>query len=275
MPGTGAIPIPNSTIAEEIKYHNPTEVDLKEYLETYTQWIVDSKRNQLTGLENYVSKSFIHGTVQGFDHFYIKHFTRRFRFFRGEFMYHQASMKAGLAWAWLNDGNIESNDAVIISVPFSDFGSKHTDLDSILDICESLEVPVLLDFAYLAISKNIVVNLNYKCIDSVCTSISKAFDGAQYLRCGIRFQRENLDDGIDAFNSVGMVPHKNMSTAVYLMKKYSIDYNWDAYATQYELVCKEFNLQPTDCILFGLSTEYAECNRGNILNRVCISKDLV
>jgi hypothetical protein len=275
MPCAGATPIPNSAIAEEIKYHNPPEVDLSEYLETYTQWIVNSKHNHLLGLENYRSKSFIHGTVQGFDHFYLKHFARRFRFFQGEFMYHKASVKAGLSWSWLNDSVVESNDAVIISVPFSDSGSKHTELDSILEQCELLNVPVLLDFAYLGISKNINVNLNYKCIDSVCTSISKVFDGAQYLRCGIRFQRENLDDGIDAFNSVGMVPHKNMATAVFLMKKYTIDHNWDTYANQYDLVCKELNLQPTDCILFGLSEEYSEFNRGNMLNRVCIAKDLV
>lgn len=129
MPRAGAVPIPNNSIAEEIKYHNPSTVGLTEYLETYTQWITNSNRNQLLGLEQYVSRSFIHGTIQCFDHFYLKYSTRRFRFFRGEFMYHKASMKSSLEWAWLNDSGIESNDAVIISVPFSDFGTKHPDLE--------------------------------------------------------------------------------------------------------------------------------------------------
>ena len=190
-------------------------------------------------------------------------------------MYHQASAKHGLAWAWLDASTLTFNDAVIISVPFSDSGNMPTDIDIILDNCDYFKIPVLIDLAYLPMSKNIRLDLRYDCIETVCASVSKVFDGAQYLRAGIRFQRVNIDDGIDIANSVGMVPANAMSTAVYLMNKYPIDYNWNTYADEYHAVCTELNLSTTNCIMFGTSTtDYMEYNRGNSWNRVCISQDI-
>ena len=41
----------------------------------------------------------------------------------------------------------------------------------------------------------------------------------------------------------------------------------------YYKVCRENNLEPTDCIMFGIGgNEWAEYNRGNETNRVCVSE---
>jgi hypothetical protein len=277
MPQAGAVGIRNDKVLKYLSKFkaDKNSVTLTEYLDTYKNWITASKNNSIVGLDEYNSMSFIHGTVQAFDHFYIQHYQRRFRFARGEFMYHKASMKTRIDWAWLEDDVIHSNDAVIISTPFSDTGCVHENLQSILNRCEELSVPVLLDLAYLPIAKNVNIDVRYKCIDTICTSISKMFDGAQYLRTGIRLQRNNLDDGINIFNSVNMVPNYNMSMAVHIMSKYSIDFNWNTYEKVYHQVCQELNLSTTDCVLFGTSlTEYKAFNRGNNHNRVCISNEI-
>lgn len=275
MPSPNAKPIPNLELVSEIENFNYSPTSLNDYLETYSEWIRNSRHNNISGLDHFKFKSFIHGTIQCFDHFYLKHCKRRFRFYKGEFMYHRASMKYNLEWKYLNDSDLEKNDAVIISVPFSDTGSAHVDLKPLLERCEELKVPVLLDLAYLPIAQNINIDVNFSCIDSICTSLSKAFDGAQYIRAGIRLQRQNLDDGIDVFNSVNMVPNHSMAVAIHLMKKYSIDYNWNTYGEIYKEICRDLNLIETDCIIFGLSEkEYKEYNRGNTLTRVCIADDL-
>lgn len=277
MPKQGAHPVRSQLILNELKKFdvNLHQVDLPTYLEKYRQWIYAGKNNKITGLENYQSSAFVHGTIQAFDHFYIRHCNKRFRFYKGEFMYHRAVLKHGLNWQWINEEDIVAGDAVLISCPFSDTGKTHSELEYILDRCEKLNVPVLIDLAYLPTSKNIHINLNYDCIDTVCTSISKMFEGAQYIRTGIRFMKQNIDDGIDVFNSVGMVHTYSMSLASYVMDNFSIDYCWDNYEQQYNAVINTLTLEPTDCIMFGTSqTEYFEFNRGNSHNRVCISDEI-
>lgn len=277
MPSAGAIPIPDQNIRSEIEKFSISNfsVDVAEYLKTYKQWILSSKHNRIIGLENFKSASFIHGTIQAFDHFYFKHKHRKFKFFRGEFMYHRASIKNKSNWSYLDEEELSENDAFIVSVPFSDTGKQRQEINDIFKKCDQLKIPVMIDLAYLPIARNIKLDLNFDCIETVCTSISKAFDGAQFIRAGIRFQRENTDDGIDIYNSVNMVPTYNMSVACHLMNNYSIDYNWETYKNSYEDLCKELNLNQTDCVIFGTSnTEYTEFNRGNSWNRVCISTDL-
>ena len=276
MPNKSAEPITNKFINSEIKnFVSDKNYNRNEYLDIFEEWINNTKLNELYGLQYYKSKRFTYGTTQSFDHFYLKHRNRRFRFFTGEFMYHQASMKNNLNWKYLTYNDLDTNDAVIISVPFSDTGNIIRDLDYILKKCCNLTIPVLLDLAYFPVSKNIKLNLSYSCIETITFSLSKAFDGAQFLRAGIRFQKQDDDDGIDIFNSVNMLPSHTLNSACFLMNKYNIDYNWNTYSSLYDEICKKYDLEPTDCIMFGISRDkFQEFNRGNSWNRVCISKDI-
>ena len=273
----GAKPVVDIEVRTFIESLNPCR-DLynkniqQEFTENFYNWISSSKLNTLIGLEEFTNRKIVSGTAQAFDHFYWKHKNKIFRLFDGEFMYHAAVLKHGgkiqkLKYP-LNPGN-----AVIISVPFSDYGIQHPKLNSVLDQCDDLSIPVLLDFAYYPCSKNINVDLSRECIKTITFSISKAFYGAEFLRVGLRLEKEESDDGIDVFNSVEMVNRVSLSIASELIKKYPVDYNWLTYEDAYHKVCKEKNLKTTDCIMFGLGgEEYTEYNRGTEVNRVCISE---
>ena len=187
-------------------------------------------------------------------------------------MYHKACLKHGAQFKELN-ADLMRGDALILSVPFSDLGKQHELTEQLLHLCNNLDIPVLLDFAYFPCTQNINLDLSFRCIDTITFSISKAFYGAEFLRVGIRCQRGNADDGIDVFNSVDMVNRVSLSIANTLIKEYGVDHNWHTYEKQYYQVCKEKNLEPTDCIMFGLGgEEYKEFNRGGKVNRVCISE---
>jgi hypothetical protein len=276
MPSKNAQPIPNTQLRNLIKsYRAEQDTTLERYLSTFRNWLQSSTFNKLEGLDAFAHSAFTYGTTQAFDHFYLKHRSRRFRFFTGEFMYHKACMKHGFDWAWLHEDILQFDDALIISLPFSDLGVLPADLDAIFRHCNNLNIPVLLDLAYFPLGKDLTINLDQSCVETVCASLSKVFDGAQYLRAGIRFQRENIDDGIDIANSVGMVPQHTINTAVHLMDNCSMDYNWKTYGSIYDSVCKELKLTPTNCLMFGISeTEFNDYNRGNSWNRVCISQDI-
>jgi hypothetical protein len=189
-------------------------------------------------------------------------------------MYHSAVLKHGGIYANIEDRKLQSYDAVIISVPFSDFGTTHPELKFVLENCNQLGIPVMLDFAYYPCTKNIELDLiHYPCVETVTFSISKAFYGAEFLRVGMRLEKEDTDDAIDVFNSVNMVNRVSLSITNALIKNYSVDHNWDTYETQYKEVCDEHNLKPTNCIMFGLGgDEWKDMNRGTHINRVCISE---
>jgi hypothetical protein len=197
------------------------------------------------------------------------------RFFRGEFMYHIVGLRNSMGWMFIEDEALHCNDAVIISCPFSDFGDVHPLMPDILKQCTELGIPVLLDMAYACISKDLQLDLSYPCIETITTSLSKAYHGAQFLRAGIRWQKENIDDGIDFFNSNHQLPGHTLSSAISYMQNYSVDWNWDTYGSIYDLVTRELDLAPTKCILFGLGdARYQQFNRGSQWNRVCISEEI-
>ena len=276
----GAKPVVDNNIREFIESVNPS-VDLynediqQEFTDKFYKWIASSKLNNVQGLEYFPNRKLVSGTAQAFDHFYWRHKDKRFRFFEGEFMYHSAVLKHGGSFKYITEEfTIMEGDAVIISVPFSDYGTMHPNLIETLDLCDRFGVPVLLDFAYYPCTKNINIDLDkYPLIETVTFSISKAFYGAEFLRVGMRLERFESDDGIDVFNSVEMVNRVSLSIASRLIDAYSVDHNWNTYESAYLEVCKEHNLKETDCIMFGLGgDEFADYNRGTEVNRVCISE---
>ena len=274
----GAKPVVDNSVREFIESLNPTK-DLyneniqQEFTENFYNWITSSKLNNVQGLDDFPNRKLVAGTAQAFDHFYWRHKNKTFRVLDGEFMYHSAVLKHGGKIKTLKHP-LQFNDVVIMSVPFSDYGTQHPKLESYLDQCQELNIPVLLDFAYYPCTKNISLDLTkYSCVETVTFSISKAFYGAEFLRVGMRLERKDTDDGIDVFNSVEMVNRVSLSIANELIKKYPVDYNWLTYKDVYDQVCKENNIETTDCIMFGLGgEEYADYNRGTEVNRVCISE---
>ena len=123
-----ALPIKDPDIISFIKqidsqnflFNALQNVDLREnFLTEYFKWISKSSLNHLKGLQNFKNLSFVHGTSQTFDFFYAENKDKRFRCFKGDFFYHTLSWKHNYRFSYLDDEDIKSNDAVIISIPFS------------------------------------------------------------------------------------------------------------------------------------------------------------
>ena len=72
----------------------PFDEDNADYQE-YLEWIQSSKLNNLLNLNGFKSLQFVHGTSQSFDFFYLINHTKRFRGFKGDFMYHKIMWKKG------------------------------------------------------------------------------------------------------------------------------------------------------------------------------------
>ena len=87
-------------------------------------------------------------------------------------------------------------------MPFSDFGSEHPQMKYIINQCNKLNVPVLIDLAYYSIGRDINFNLDKKCIKVLAFSLSKSFYGTERIRIGIRCKRKREYDPPDLFTEV-------------------------------------------------------------------------
>src|SRR5210317_459261 len=121
---------------------------IDEYLYEYDTWIKSGTLNVFTGLEDFKYKCYSNGTTESFDKFYLKNAKRRFRCFKGEYMYHKLAWRDKFDWAWIEEDSLRPNDAVVISLPFADTGAKHTEYDWLMKQCTLKDIPVLVDCAY-------------------------------------------------------------------------------------------------------------------------------
>ena len=252
--------------------------DLKiqnKFLEKYQQWIRSSKLNNFSGLDAFPVAAFANGTTEGFDKFYLKNSTRRFRCFRGEYMYHQAAWRNYFPnWKFINDEPLARGDAVIISVPFSDLGDVHPDTAKVLDQCEALDIPVLIDCAFFGICQNVEFNFDRLCITDITFSLSKTFPVSS-LRIGMRLTRVDDDDSILVHHKTNYNNRFSCAVGLNFIEQYSPDYNVLTWQATQQKFCKQLGVAPSKSVIFGLGgEEFVKYNRGSKTNRLCFSKYL-
>jgi hypothetical protein len=245
------------------------------FLEKYFQWLHNSQLNAFKNLNKFSVKAYSNGTTEGFDKFYLKNSARRFRCFRGEYMYHSASWKLYFPnWKYINDGPIDKNDAVIISLPFSDTGNQHSGMTEVLDTCGQLGVPVLIDCAFVGICQNINFDFDHPAITDITFSLSKSFPVAN-LRIGMRLTRDDCDDGLLIHNKINYNNRLGAAVGLELISQHSVDWNVEHWRDQQLKFCKQLNIVPSNTVIFGLGDEnYQQYNRGGSTNRLCLARYL-
>ena len=244
----------------------------EQFTNRYLSWITSTKINSFVGLDKFSHACYSNGTTESFDRFYAKNSDRRFRCFRGEYMYHQLSWRNNYKWKYIEDESITRGDAVVISLPFSDTGDKHDCMDEILKICTALEIPVLIDCAYFGICESIEFDLSYPCITDVVFSLSKTFPVA-HARIGMRLTKVDDDDPLFVVNKSGYVNRLGAAIGLELISKYMPDYIPLTYKTKQLEFCNYLSVVPSNTVLFGIGDKtWNEYNRGNVTNRLSFHK---
>jgi hypothetical protein len=244
----------------------------KNFLKEYRKWLTSSRLNKLQGLNNFKFSSFANGSSQIFDYFYDKNKKRRFRAFKGEYAYHYTSWRNHFPnWKYINKLDIKKNDAVIISLPFSDTGSKHSEMEKLIRLCDRLDVPVLVDCCYYSMCKGINFNFNHKSIKEVAFSLSKAFPVSR-ARIGMRLSKIDDDDPLFFLNKIGLVNRVSIFVGLKLIKKFKFDYIYRKYFKKQIYYCQKLSLKPSSVVCLATGGDnWKEYNRGNKTNRLCLS----
>ena len=242
------------------------------FLKLYINWIKSSKLNKLKNLNLFKFACFSNGSSQAFDYFYAKYNNRNFRVFKGEYVYHKLSWRNHFPkWKYINKMDFKTNDALIISLPFSDTGSKHPKMEEIIKICDKKNIPVLVDCCYFSMCKGIEFDFNHNSIKVVAFSLSKAFPVSR-LRIGMRLTREDDDDPLFFVNKLGLVNKLSAYVGIELINKFKFDYIYKKYHKLQTYYCKKMKVEPSNVVNLAVGGEkWKQYNRGGKTNRLCLS----
>jgi hypothetical protein len=246
--------------------------DRKQFLQDYKEWI--GHDNNFIGLNKFEHLDFSAGTTETFSMFYFQHMNKRPRLLKGDFFYHWQMARNYMKQAVEIDAEpLIKGDVVVMSCPFSDTGDMPKQFENILERCEDLGIPVMLDMAYINMSNIKEINLDYKCIHTITTSLSKVFPVENH-RIGIRFTRELYDDALTAYNQVDYVNLYSVNIGHKLIKRFDNAWLYEKYKDKQYKTCKQMQLTPSRCVIFGLDTEdrYPEYKRATNINRLCFSR---
>ena len=252
-----------------------SSVTHQQFDRAWRNWITSSQYHTCLGLSTLPYSGFIPGTTDAFGEFLSRHNHRRIRVSHSDFV-----LTKILARAWNRDlvelekTSLSSEDCVIISLPFSGNGSYYPDWQNLLDHAEKLQVPVFLDAAYFGISHGLEFNFNRTCITDVAFSLSKNLAGNP-LRLGIRFTRDNIDDGITAgLLGSDIFDRLNAYICIQLLEKFPHAWLINKYLRHSTAICQNNNLATTNTITLALGpNNMTEYKRGDYV-RIVISEEL-
>ena len=244
------------------------------FLDRYRQWIQQSRLNYIQGLDSFPVAAYSLGTSEAFDKFYLRNRTRRFRCLRGEYMYHAASWRNYFPdWRYIEDGPLEPNDALVLSLPFSDTGDVHGYTQMLLNRAGELSVPVLVDMAFFGACRDISVDLAHPAITDVTFSLSKTFP-VSHVRIGMRLTRTDDDDSLMVHHKSAYVNRLGAGLGLELMNQWSADFNSQHWGALQQRFCNQLGVAPSKTVLFGVDTKntHSEYNRGTNTNRLCFAR---
>jgi hypothetical protein len=206
----------------------------------------------------------------------MKNAKRRFRCYKGEYMYHRLAWRSYFDWLYIEEAPLHKNDAVVISLPFADTGDKHKNYHELMRKCSEMSIPVLVDCAYFGACRNVHIDVAYSCITDITFSLSKTFPVA-YARIGMRYTREDNDDTMFVYHKINYNNKIGALIGLEYFKNFSPDYIPQKYLDKQLEFCNNLGVEPSKTVLFGIdyNSKYQEYNRGSNSNRLSFHKQYI
>ena len=264
------------TLFADINYSKLCAIAHTDLDRAWRTWLTASPYNSITGLEQFEYSAFCPGTTDAFGEFLSRYPSRRIRVSRSDFIITPILARAyNRELVFLEDAALAAQDCVVASVPFSGNGAVMPGWENLLDQADALDVPVFIDAAYFGISHSTVYPLDRACIKDFAVSLSKNLAGDP-LRLGIRFTKQNVDDGItagligsDIFDRLGAY------LSMQLLAKYPHAWLIDQLVPVAQQICTQHRLATTNTVTIGIGGEEYKKDflRGDFV-RVCITQEL-
>jgi len=222
------------------------------FKEEVDDWVNRSSFNTLTGFDSFPIRDVCAGCTQFIDNLYMQYGYNGLMTFKGDYKYHWR-LNNNIKYVTLeNIGYVSLNNdcsrkPLLIAMPFPKTGDIHLDMDTILNRCYELNIPVHIDGAWITCSRDITFNFNHPAIKSIAISLSKGL-ALGWNRVAVRYSRVPLNDSIGLMNEYSMNCKSLAWLGVHFLRSLEPDYFWKKYEDAYNKVCKDFELTPTKAI---------------------------
>ena len=207
-------------------------------------WLLNSKVNTITGLDNFERVDIINGCTQFIDNLYMQ---GPVQVLRNDYRYHS---RLGLAYV-RDVGSLIPDIPLIIAMPFPSIGAPHPDIEEILNEATIKGIAVHIDGAWISCCRDISFDTGHPAIHSVGISLSKGL-GLGWNRIGLRWTRQFKQDSVTIMNDFRMNNRALVMIGLHFVRNFPPDYLWKTHGTRYRRVCYDFNLMPTNSIYLAL-----------------------
>jgi hypothetical protein len=206
---------------------------------TMSDWLENSKLNNITGLDTFDRIDIMQGCTQYIDSIYMK---GEVQVLNGDYKYHHRLGNWGRAV-----GSLSPKIPLVIAMPFPSTGAVHNQMTEILDEAQDKGISVHVDGAWLTCCRGINFDLSHPSIRSVGISLSKGL-GLGWNRVGLRWTKNTQPDSISIMNDFHMLLRAPVMIANHFLSNFESDYLWNTHGNNYFKICQDFNLTPTPAI---------------------------
>lgn len=218
------------------------EVLHEDFLPVADSWFKSTKLNTLDGWNSFDCIDITMGCTHFIESLIIKYGWDGFQLLPDEYGYYGVMGKFG------NEvGQLEPNKPLIVSLPNWKYADMRPEWEEVLKECESKNIDIHIDFAWITTAKNINIDLNHPNIKSFAMSLSKY--ALQWNRVGLRWSKQRTMDSITLMNKYyGDVNGALISCGAFMIDNIPRDYGWDVYGIQHAELCAKYNLIPTNVV---------------------------
>ena len=208
-----------------------------------TSWVLKSKLNRITGLDNFNRVDIVNGCTQFIDTAYMN---GPVQVLAGDYRYH-----ARLGNWYTHPGFLSAEKQLVIAWPFPSTGDTHTQMKEILDEAGDKGISVHVDGAWYTCCRGIDFDVSHPSIRSVGISLSKGL-GLGWNRVGLRWTKSKDADAVTIQNDFNMNLRAPVMIGLHFIRNLPPDYLWNECGENYYKICRDFNLTPTKAIYLAL-----------------------
>lgn len=208
-----------------------------------TEWLLQSKINTITELDDFDRVDIINGCTQFIDTAYMN---GPVQVLAGDYRYHTR-----LGNWYTHPGFLSKEKQLVIAWPFPSTGGTHPQMKEILDEAQDKGISVHVDGAWLTCCRGINFDLSHPAIKSVAISLSKGL-GLGWNRIGLRWTKSKDADAVTIQNDFYMNLRAPAMIGLHFLRNLEPDYLWNTHGDKYYKICHDFVLTPTSSIYLAL-----------------------
>ena len=114
-------------------------------------------------------------------------------------------------------------------------------MNTILDQCAELNIPVLLDCAYFGICQDMTFDFTHPAITDITFSLSKFFP-VPHLRIGMRLTKIDDDDSLLVLNKTLYTNRIGLAVGLKLIDQFGPDYICETYSSSQKDLCDQLGV---------------------------------